>query len=247
MKKTKFLLLLGIVIMIGGTRGECKDGHWGYIGNSGPEHWGELDQKFAVCSSGKNQSPINLKNFIEADLPPIDFNYNTPATSIVNNGHTVKVDHSPGSTIRIDGRQFELKQLHFHAPSENHLEGKSFAMEAHFVHADTNGNLAVIGVMYDIGASNPAIEALWQKMPKQSGDRHMLTNNIRVTDLLPRDKSYYRFNGSLTTPPCSEGVRWLVMKRPITVSTQQLKTFEQVMRHPNNRNIQPINARTVLQ
>lgn len=226
--------------------GTAEKAHWGYTGDTGPEHWGELDEKYVMCAKGKNQSPIDLANFIEADLAPIQFNYQTPATEILNNGHTIQVNFPEGNTITLYGKMFELKQFHFHTPSENLIEGKSFAMEAHLVHADKDGNLAVIAVMYDEGEAQQLIALLWEQMPEKAGEHKDLSGDVNAMGLLPEDKDYYRFNGSLTTPPCSEGVWWLVMKQPLTVSKQQVETFAHLMHGANNRPIQPANARPVL-
>ena len=242
----KLLAAAAMVFALAGTVYAGEGAHWGYEGHEGPENWGKLDPAFAICSSGKNQSPINLAGFIEADLAPLTLNYSGNSTLIVNNGHTIKVDYEAGNTLTIDGRNFELKQFHFHAPSENTIEGKSYPMEAHLVHADANGNLAVIGVMYEEGAANDVIEKLWSKMPQKSGEKNEVAKGINVAGILPADRDYYRFNGSLTTPPCSEGVIWLVMKSPVPVSKEQVEGFEHVMHHHNNRPVQPLNARVVL-
>ncbi|WP_457597047.1 carbonic anhydrase [Hydrogenimonas sp.] len=223
--------------------------HWGYSGHGGPEHWGELSDDFKMCMIGKNQSPIDLRTDIafETKLPPIEFDYHTKAFDIVDNGHTEKVDINPGSTITVDGIKFELKQFHFHTPSENRIDGKSFPLEAHFVHADEHGNLAVIALMFEYGKPNETLERIWRKLPEKPGVKHACSMTAAdVMALLPKDKSYYRFNGSLTTPPCSEGVRWLVLKTPVTVSKAQVQKFARIMGHANNRPVQPLNARVIL-
>ncbi len=217
--------------------------HWGYAGEQGPAHWGKFSQ---TCASGKNQSPIDIVNTIEAKLPSIQWDYNPQQTEILNNGHTVQVNLVAGSSIKLDGIAFELKQYHFHSPSENRLTGKSYPLEAHFVHADAKGNLAVVGVFFEHGKSNPALAQLWRKMPTAAGEKHALTDvKTDLTDLLPEDKSYYRFTGSLTTPPCSEGVRWLVLKQPISASAEQVSAFNAALPSHNNRPVQPINGRFV--
>ena len=221
------------------------DVHWTYSGNEGPEHWGELSDKFALCSTGKNQSPINISGLIEAELQPISFSYAAASKDILNNGHTIQVNYNAGSYITVDGIDFELKQFHFHAPSENLINGKSYPMEAHLVHADKDGNLAVIGVMFVEGKENKALTQAWEKMPKQANDKQTLTG-VAAIDLLPKNHDYYRFNGSLTTPPCSEGVRWLVMKNAVSASKAQIETFTNAMHHANNRPVQATNARPVL-
>ncbi len=224
----------------------AAENHWGYTGHTGPQHWGSLKPEYALCGSGKNQSPVDLVSVIEADLPKIDFDYTTSAKDILNNGHTVQVNYTGGSTIEVDGTRFELKQFHFHAPSENVINGKSFPMEGHLVHADSEGHLAVVAVMFEQGPANATIAKLWKQMPKNAGDDHMLSTSVDVSGILPKDRDYYRFNGSLTTPPCTEGVRWLVMKQPVSLSSEQISAFKQVMHHDNNRPVQPMGARTVL-
>lgn len=221
--------------------------HWEYSGHEGPEHWGELAPEFSACATGVNQSPINLTGFIEAELPPIKFSYKTQASEILNNGHTIQANFAPGSTITLDGMAFELKQVHFHNPSENLINGKSYPLEGHLVHADKDGHLAVVAVMFNEGKPNAGLAALWKQMPEAAGSPVALTAGINGKDLLPSRRGYYRFNGSLTTPPCSEGVRWLVMKKPVTASREQIEQFSHVMHHPNNRPVQPVNARPVLQ
>lgn len=221
--------------------------HWTYSGAEGPEYWGELSPAFRACGEGRNQSPINLTGLIEADLSPITFDYQEGVSGIVNNGHTVKLDYKAGSSITVDGHRFELKQFHFHAPSENRINGKSFPMEAHLVHADKDGNLAVVAVMLEAGKANPALAKAWAHMPEKAGEPMNLPLHISAEALLPANRDYYRFNGSLTTPPCSEGVLWLVMKEPVTASGEQIERFRHVMHHDNNRPVQALNARAVLQ
>ena len=224
----------------------AENAHWGYSGDEGPEHWGKLDPKYSVCSGGKNQSPVNLTDMIESDLPPLTINYKSGGTEIVNNGHTIQVNYNPGSTIKVNGNEFELKQFHFHAPSENTIEGHAYPMEGHFVHADKQGNLAVIAVMFKAGKKSAELEKAWTHMPENAGAKGALPESLNARNLLPANHAYYRFNGSLTTPPCSEGVWWLVMKYFQTASEEQIDLFAKTMQHPNNRPVQPINARAIL-
>ncbi len=220
--------------------------HWSYKGDTGPAHWGDLNEAFHMCKEGKNQSPINLSDFIEAQLPAIKIDYKALATVDLNNGHTVQVNFAEGSTFSVDGKTFALKQYHFHTPSENTINGKHFPMEAHFVHADEDGNLAVIALMFKEGKANPALQTILDNMPQHAGDKHDLsTTKLNALSLLPEDKDYYRFNGSLTTPPCSEGVLWIVMKHPVEASKTQLEAFSKVL-GKNNRPVQPINSRAIL-
>ena len=199
--------------------------HWGYKGDMGPDRWTSLKPEFSACA-GKNQSPIDVSGTIDAKLKPVRFSYKAGGHEVVNNGHTIQVNIEDGSSIVVDGIQFNLKQFHFHSPSENHISGKSYPLEAHLVHADKDGNLAVVAVVFNEGKANATVAA---------------------AGLLPKSHDYYRYNGSLTTPPCSEGVRWIVMKKPMTVSKDQLDAFQTTLGFANNRPIQPANARPVLE
>lgn len=221
---------------------------WGYEGPDGPAHWATLSPEFSACA-GHNQSPIDLLTvkMIEADLETVHFNYQPVPLDVVNNGHTIQVNYAPGNHITVDGIQFELKQFHFHSPSENRIDNHSYRMEAHLVHADANGHLAVVAVMFDEGAENTFLARIWRHMPKKAGSHvRIAEEKIAVDDLLPPDRNYYRFNGSLTTPPCTEGVRWLVCKHALEASKQQVEAFRTVMEHDNNRPVHPVNARPVL-
>jgi carbonic anhydrase len=220
--------------------------HWTYEGHSGPEHWGELEPHFAMCADGKNQSPINVDSTVKAELEPIAFSYTLESREILNNGHTVQVNFAPGSAIDVAGRHYELKQVHFHTPSENLIAGRSFAAEAHFVHADSNGNLAVVAVMLEEGAKNDAIALLQKSAPTVAGEHAAFGDGPALKSLLPANRDYFTYSGSLTTPPCSEGVTWLVMKQPLTIARSQVEALTQAMNGPNNRPVQQLNARLVL-
>ena len=243
----KKLILIAAVLLASGAAYAGSGTHWGYSGAQGPEHWGKLHPEFTPCSAGKNQSPINLTGFIESALKPLGIYYQAGGNEILNNGHAVQVNYVPGSKIIVDGHEFELLQYHFHAPSENHINGQSYPMEAHLVHSDKNGNLAVIAVMFVEGKANESLAQAWAHMPKKAGDRHNLPLSIAAEGILPANRDYYRYNGSLTTPPCSEGVRWFVMKEPVSASKAQIEKFVHIMHHPNNRPVQAVNARPVLQ
>jgi len=224
--------------------------HWGYTGHEGPANWGELSSDYTLCKSGKSQSPINIDSTVTAEsagLEKIAFDYGTGISSVINNGHTIQVNFDKGSSIKIDGIKFPLIQFHFHTPSENEIDGKHFPLEGHFVHATKDGKLAVVALMFKDGAENPFLKKVWAKMPHTVGK----TNPIKISAnevnaLLPKNKAYYRFNGSLTTPPCSEGVRWMVLKNYSSISKNQVEEFLHTLHHANNRPIQPINARKVI-
>jgi carbonic anhydrase len=230
----------------GWTGTAVAQAHWGYTGEVAPRNWGKLDPTFGMCETGKNQSPIDLADTVKADLKPLTFAYVAGASGIVNNGHTVQVGYAPGSSLGVGGRTFALRQFHFHAPSENTINGKRFPLEGHLVHADDGGNLAVVSVMFQDGAANSLLTKLWNSMPAKPGDKNALPAGLDVSQMLPAGRSYYRFNGSLTTPPCTEGVWWFVLKQTATASRSQVEQFSRTMGHPNNRPIQPVNARPVL-
>ncbi|WP_338456203.1 carbonic anhydrase family protein [Aeromonas veronii] len=220
--------------------------HWEYSGEAGPAHWAKLTPEFGQCA-GSNQSPVDLSGLVEAKLAPLVLHYKTGGNTVVNNGHTVQVGYAPGSTLQLDGTRFELKQFHFHAPSENLIEGKSYPLEGHLVHVSDKGEIAVVAVMFEAGKANSALAAAWSALPAKVGEIQALKTPLVAEQLLPENRDYYRFSGSLTTPPCSEGVRWLVMKQPVEVSQAQIDAFKAVMHHPNNRPVQPLNGRVVLQ
>ena len=220
--------------------------HWEYSGEAGPAKWASLTPEYGQCA-GSNQSPVNLTGMVEAKLAPLQFHYQTGGKTLVNNGHTIQVNYAPGSTLELDGMRFELKQFHFHAPSENLIEGKSYPLEGHLVHANDRGELAVVAVMFEPGRANAALSLAWQVLPAKAGESHGLKEPVSAEQLLPAKRDYYRFSGSLTTPPCSEGVRWLVMKEPVQVSQAQIDAFKAMMHHPNNRPVQPLHGRLVLQ
>lgn len=221
--------------------------HWGYAGDIGAEHWGKLSPQYSLCGTGRNQSPINLTSFIESELEPLTLHYTTEATEVLNNGHTVQVNFAAGSNLEVEGRTYELKQIHFHNPSENVINGQSYPLEGHLVHADATGQLAVVSVMYEEGNENVAMGAAWKVMPGTAGEKKPLAGVGTATEFLPKSFEYYRFNGSLTTPPCTEGVTWLVLKKAVNISAEQVKQFQEVMGEPNNRPVQSINARVVLE
>jgi carbonic anhydrase len=235
------------MVMAAGPTGTLPAQHWGYEGEASPQNWGKLDAKFAASASGKNQSPIDLQDFVEADLKPLKLDYKAGIADILNNGHTVQVNYAAGSSLGVDGLSFELKQFHFHAPSENKINGKQFPLEGHLVHADKDGNLAVVAVVFQEGAPNALLTKLWEKMATKAGEKSALPTGLSVSQLLPKERDYYRFNGSLTTPPCSEGVRWFVMKKQATASKAQIEQFSKAVGVANNRPIQSTNARSVLQ
>ncbi|MDW6004884.1 carbonic anhydrase [Vibrio mangrovi] len=221
--------------------GMAQASEWGYEGENGPEHWGHVAK---ICETGKNQSPINVTNTIKSDVKPLAIQYQGQVTALTNNGHTLQATVTGDNVLTVDGKRFELKQFHFHTPSENLIKSRQYPLEAHFVHQDSEGNLAVIAVMFETGAADDELAKLTHTLPGK-GDSVSIAQVFPVKNLLPATQNYYRFNGSLTTPPCSEGVRWFVMKQPKTLSAEQESTLVSAMGY-NNRPVQMQNARTVL-
>jgi carbonic anhydrase len=236
-------------LFFGLLSGQAMASHWSYEGEGSPEHWSEVSPENVQCKAGMNQSPIDISHTLAAHVIPLEISYPDSPVSILNNGHTVQATmaEKANDIVTIDEEAFKLQQFHFHAPSENTLNGKHAAMEMHLVHKNAEGELAVVAVMFNVGAANGELTRLWQAMPPKAESQQPLTQKIDVRQLLPADKTYYRFNGSLTTPPCTEGVRWLVMKHPLTLSDRQLKQFTEVMHHDNNRPVQPLHGRVIVE
>jgi len=222
--------------------------HWAYEGEEGPDHWGEISDLYRMCSEGMNQSPIDITVDVHAGLPELVFDYHSSDINEINNGHTIQQNVSPGSYLTITGRdvRYELMQFHFHSPSEHKIDGRSFAMELHFVHASEEGALAVVGVMIEEGDEHPVLDKLWSWMPENPGETSEQPIGIEETNLLPPTREYFAYSGSLTTPPCSEGIAWIVLKNPIEASAEQIARFKERVGPATNRPVQPRNARLIL-
>ncbi|MDB5813202.1 MAG: eukaryotic-type carbonic anhydrase family protein [Rhodocyclales bacterium] len=208
------------------------DLHWSYEGADGPENWGKLDPEFSVCTNGKRQSPIDIHDGIKVDQEPIQFDYKPSYFRIVDNGHTIQVTYGAGSHITVMGRTYELVQLHFHHPAEERIDGKGFDMVAHLVHRDAEGRLAIVAILLQAGQANRFIQTLWNNLPLEKNEDYAPQLAIQMNDLLPGRRDYISYIGSLTTPPCTEGVLWLVMKAPVELSTEQIDVFTRF--YPNN-------------
>ena len=231
-----------------GTKGaKGHDPHWSYEGEYGPENWAAVKPEFNACAIGKRQSPVHIQETgtLQGPAEPLQFDYRPSGGSVVNNGHTIQVDLDRGNSLTVRGSTYQLLQFHFHHPSEEKVNHKGFSMVAHLVHKNDEGQLAVVAVLIDPGAANDMIHKVWTHMPLDGGDRvRMPAGLIDVKALLPTDQRYYQFIGSLTTPPCTEGVLWNVLKSPMTVSREQLRLFAQLF--PNNaRPVQALNGRVV--
>lgn len=216
---------------------------WDY---QNPKDWASANQQYQACA-GINQSPIDIRDTVTANLPPLEFNYHTTAKSVQNIGHTMQIEFNQGASLVLDGQTFLLEQFHVHSPSENNINGQSYPMELHLVHASDKGELAVVALMFQHGSENQKLKHIWNSLPKKVGESNQLYSENKAGSYLPNNLEYYRFNGSLTTPPCSEGVRWVVLKEIQQASNQQIESFMELMGHPNNRPIQPIGARLILE
>jgi carbonic anhydrase len=210
--------------------------HWDYQGGGGPERWGRMKPEFAKCSSGTRQSPIDIREGIKVELDPVQFDYKPSAFKVVDNGHTIQVNVAPGNAIEVMGQRFELVQFHFHRPSEERIDGKAFDMVAHLVHKNLEGRLAVVAVLLEKGSAQPVVQSVWNNLPLEKGDEIAARAPIDLNRLLPAERGYYTYMGSLTTPPCSEGVLWMVMKQPVPVSGEQIDIFARLY---------PMNARPI--
>jgi carbonic anhydrase len=238
-------ITLGWLVLAGPSNGADQGPHWTYAGEHGPEHWGELSADFIQCKVGVNQSPIDITSTIDSDLPPLVLDYTSNTTSLVNNGHTAQVNVAPGNFLRVDGEQFELLQFHIHVPSEHWIDGKQSMLEVHYVHRNSNGQLAVIAALYNEGTDSRKIAKHIDAIPTEVGIDVPFAFSLADLPILTLSKEYYRYNGSLTTPPCSEGVRWYVLKEQNTISRARRDRFNRLI-GDDARGPQPINARPVL-
>ena len=233
------------------TTGDAGDAHqeihWAYEGEGGPQAWGKLNPEFNTCAIGKRQSPINIEEAatLQGPAEPLQINYRPSNGTVVNNGHTIQVDVDRGNLLTVRGSTYELLQFHFHLPSEERVNFKSFAMVVHLVHKNAEGQLAVIGVLIDPGDASSFMQKVFTYLPLESGDKvRMPAGLVDLNELLPKDMRYYQFMGSLTTPPCSVGVLWMVLKQPVTAGREQIHLFSQLFSN-NARPTQPTNGRAI--
>ncbi len=211
---------------------------WSYDGVGGPQAWGKLKPEFSLCASGRRQSPIDIRDGIGLELEPVLFDYRPGGFAVIDNGHTVQVNVAPGNAIEVNGRRYALQQFHFHRPSEERIDGRRFEMDVHLVHRDAEGRLAVVAVLLERGAAQPLLQTVWNHLPLEKHEEAAARVPLDPGQLLPADRRYYSYMGSLTTPPCSEGVLWLVMQQPVPVSAQQIDIFARLY---------PMNARPLQQ
>ena len=244
---TFVLPVVAVVLVPAGPSAQWRT-HWSYEGTSGPEHWGDLDPEYAACKSGKEQSPIDIRNAKKAKLPAIRFEYRSGPLKIINNGYTaVRVNYAPGNgnVLIVGDKRYELTQFHFHRPSEEFIHGKPYPMEIHLMHQASDGQVAGVVVLLKAGSANATVQQLWDHMPKTEGKEQEIAGvEVNPASLLPHDLAYYSYMGSITAPPCTESVAWVVLKTPLTISEEQINAFAQLYPH-DVRPLQPLNGRVV--
>ncbi len=220
--------------------------HWGYSGAGGPHVWGELLEEYSTCKTGKFQSPIDISSVTIGPMPNIRLKYKSSTVRVINNGHTIKIEYDAGSTIQVSGKSYQLLQFHFHSPSEHTIGGKAYPMVAHLVHQASDGQLGVLGVLFIEGRENVFLNQFWKSLPQNHGDKFVdRKTKINMKNLLPRKLQYFNYIGSLTTPPCSEGVNWMVLSHPVEASRQQFDKFLALF--PQSvRPVEPLNGRVVI-
>jgi carbonic anhydrase len=239
-------LSLALIFAAGQAAAESGSTHWGYFGDIGPSHWGDLSADFATCKTGREQSPVNLGRGEPANLRPLQIHYRASSLELVNNGHTVQVNVEPGSWLRFNNKEYELQQFHFHTPSEHEVYARELPLEIHFVHKSRDGELAVIGVLARFSyRPHMALNRIWEYLPMPAGEKSNAGGiHLNPISLLPMKRDYLTYQGSLTTPPCSEGVRWIVFREPVRISDSQVRKFTRAV-GDNARPVQPLNGRTV--
>lgn len=221
--------------------------HWSYEGETGPSNWGSMKSEFGLCSNGKQQSPVNINEAYAQELEPLQFQYKESKTNIQNNGHTIQLNYDAGSYLTVGADRYQLLQFHFHTPSEEAIGGQRYPMVAHLVHKNDAGQLAVVALLINQGSSdNEIVKTFWDKMPTNHNETRGYDQlKYNVSDLLPSNRSYWTLMGSLTTPPCSEGVRWLILKNPLNISAKQIARFKKEF-PMNARPIQSLQQRAIL-
>jgi carbonic anhydrase len=227
-------------------RPESPHGHWSYAGATGPQAWGKLDKDFAACSAGLRQSPIDLTGVKQSDLPPLQFRYQPSAARVLDTGHSIEVEVAPGNELRIGKNPYQLMQFHFHSPAEHTVEDKQFPLEAHFVHRNAQNKFVVVALLFNVGDASPLLDVLLKKLPAKPGGSEILRAPLDASQLLPKETTYYAYSGSLTTPPCTEDVTWVVLKSVASLTEPQLDAMR--VRYPHNaRPLQPPHDRGIEQ
>jgi carbonic anhydrase len=243
---TLSFLAIAAILLPASRRAQWKT-PWSYEGPRGAAHWADLDPAYSACS-GKEQSPIDIRDAEKAALPAIDFEFKSGPLNIINNGYTaVRLDYAPGSGnfVTVGDTRYELTQFHFHHPSEEQIHGRTYDMVIHFMLKASDGSVAGVAVLVKAGSANPTAAELWKYMPQTAGKDHLIPGvEINPSGLVPSNTAYYAYMGSVTAPPCTEGVKWFVLKTPVTLSQEQIDTFGKLYPH-DVRPVQPLNGRIV--
>lgn len=250
----KSLIGASVALLLVGCGQSDHDVHWGYEGEGAPEHWGSLSPEFATCDSGTEQSPIDLTGAVPIEDSGIQRRLGEAVLTVeqrahvmdlVDNGHTVQITNDVPMSIELGGTLYELAQFHFHAPSEHTIDGEHAPLEVHFVHESTAGELAVVGILVEEGEHDAVWAAVIAGFPDQPlGKRHIENPNLDMNDFRPLPQHYFRYEGSMTTPPCSEGVQWIVMAEKRQISPEQMATVVSYL-HTNYRPVQPLGERQI--
>ncbi len=245
---SRVIAMLAVMVAAGQTfAADATPPAWSYQGATGPAHWGAEDSNYATCGTGRAQSPIDIEKTTKQALPALEFDYHAGPLTVTDTGHSFQVNFQPGSELKIAGATYQLIQVHFHRPSEEFIKGRKHAMVAHLVHKNDQGDLAVVAVLLDKGKTNAFLKPIFDHFPPVGSKESVVKDQtIDAEDLLPASQGYYSFDGSLTTPPCSENVRWFVLKTPVQVSSAQIAQFARRYAH-NARPVQPLNGRVILE
>ncbi len=255
---TFVFLVIAVILVSGGPQAQdAMQEHkyvspwrtpWSYEGATGNEHWSDLDPDYAACN-GKEQSPIDIRDTQKAELPAIQFEYkSSPLKYVIDNGHTIRVNYhdipGDGNFLIVGGKRYQLTQFHFHRPSEEYIQGKPYDMVVHLMHQSSDAKVAGVAVLLKAGSANATIQQIWEHMPKTEGQEEVAGLAVNPAGLLPHDTGYYTYMGSLTAPPCTEGVTWFVLKTPVEISPDEISAFAKLYPH-DVRPIQPLNGRVV--
>jgi carbonic anhydrase len=241
-------LLVALLLIVGIGTGWAADkhevSHWGYEGEESAAHWGMRSSAYMACEAGSHQSPINISMSHHAQQQErLVFQYQSGVVRALDNGHTIQVNVPPGNELHLNGRTYYLRQFHFHDPSEHHLDGRTYPMEIHLVHQDRKGHVVVIGLLVETGLPNQSLAELWSRLPMKAGELGP-EHSFNPQELIPSNSHHFSYHGSLTTPPCTEGVHWIVLRDPISMSAQQIAQLVSIIGH-NARPVQPLHGRRI--
>ena len=243
-------LLLTALVILGCQSDEpapmtTEEVKWGYDGPGAPENWAALSEEYATCAQGKQQSPIDISVHQEVIAEPIVFSYGNNAKAVRNEGYFVYADYAPGNRLSVGQRTLDLQSAHLHSPSEHRIDGASFEAEMHLIHADDGDRLVVVALLFELGAPSPIVQAVLDAAPA-AGNTIRDVTTLNASGYVPERPGYFRYSGSLTTPPCHESIDWYVIREPKTVSQEQVERLLALSGGPNNRPVQPVGNRAIV-